>query len=65
MESDTTRRLDLNDEEARKLGEILDRGFDPPPALLESLRRLADPGKQAPELKWTLAVSSAKGNARG
>ncbi len=45
-------RLDLSVEETRRLAEILDRGFDPPAALLESLKRLADPGRKAPELTW-------------
>ena len=45
-------RLDLSAEETRRLAEILDRGFDPPPALLESLGRLADPDRKAPELVW-------------
>jgi len=46
-------RLELNDDETRRLAEILDRGFDPPPALLQCLRRLADPERHAPELSWT------------
>lgn len=46
-------RLALSAEETRRLAEILDRDFDPPPALLESLKRLADPGRKAPELTWT------------
>jgi hypothetical protein len=45
-------RLALSAEETRRLGEILDRGFDPPPALLECLKRLADPQRKAPELRW-------------
>jgi hypothetical protein len=46
-------RLELDDGEARRLAEILDRGFDPSPALLQCLRRLAEPVRQAPELVWT------------
>lgn len=46
-------RLELDDDEARRLAEILDRGFDPPPALIECLRRLADPKRAAPELTWS------------
>jgi hypothetical protein len=46
-------RLDLSVEETRRLAAILDQGFDPPPALLESLKRLADPGRKAPDLAWT------------
>ena len=45
-------RLELDDDETRRLAEILDRGFDPPPALLACLRRLADPKREAPELSW-------------
>ena len=52
QESDPIRRLDLSDQETRRLADILDRGFDPPPALLESLKRLADPKRKAPELTW-------------
>ncbi|MBI2377582.1 MAG: hypothetical protein HYV07_26510 [Deltaproteobacteria bacterium] len=48
-------RLELNDDETRRLAEILDRGFDPPPALIQSLRRLADPERKAPQLTWTKA----------
>lgn len=46
-------RLELDDDETRQLAEILDRGFAPPPALLECLRRLADPNRTAPELTWS------------
>jgi len=45
-------RLELDDGETRRLAEILDRGFDPPPALLRCLRRLADPERHAPDLTW-------------
>ncbi len=44
--------LDLSADETRRLVKILDQGFDPPPALLESLKRLADPGRRPPELTW-------------
>lgn len=46
-------RLELNDDEVRRLAQILDRGFDPPPALLECLRNLAAAERRAPELTWT------------
>ncbi len=46
-------RIELDDDETRRLAEILDRGFDPPPALLKCLRRLADPERKAPELTWS------------
>ena len=58
QESAPVRRLDLSIEETRRLAEILDRGFEPPPELLESLQRLADPGRKPPELAWT---DSARG----
>jgi len=45
-------RLELDAEETRRLAAILDRGFDPTPALLESLKRLADPDRKAPEIAW-------------
>lgn len=46
-------RLDLDDDEIRRLAEILDHGFDPPPALIACLVRLADPERKAPELTWS------------
>ena len=46
-------RIELDDDETRRLAEILDRSFDPPPALVESLRRIADPKRAAPELTWS------------
>jgi len=45
--------LELDDNETRRLVEILDRGFAPPPALVECLRRLADPKRKAPDLTWS------------
>lgn len=45
-------RLELSDDETGRLAEILDRGFDPPPALLECLRRLVDANRKVPELTW-------------
>ncbi|MCP4660328.1 MAG: hypothetical protein GY856_33420 [bacterium] len=50
--SATITRLHLSDEETRRLAEILDHGFDPQAALVESLKRLADPGRKAPDLTW-------------
>jgi hypothetical protein len=46
-------RLELDDDETRCLAEIFDRGFDPSPALIACLRRLADPKRKAPELSWS------------
>ena len=45
--------IELSDDETRRLAEILDRGFEPPPALLECLRQLADPKRKAPEVNWS------------
>ncbi|RLB44972.1 MAG: hypothetical protein DRJ42_30970 [Deltaproteobacteria bacterium] len=45
-------RLELDDDETRRLGEILDGGFHPSRALLASLGRLADPKRKAPDLTW-------------
>ena len=45
-------RLELDDDELQRLAEILDRGLDPPRALCECLRRIADPRRQPPELRW-------------
>ena len=52
QEATRSTRLLLSDEETHKLAEILDRGFDPPPALIACLRRLADPERKAPDLTW-------------
>lgn len=46
-------RLQLDDDETRRLAEVLDGGFRPPAALREVLRRLADPQRQPPELSWS------------
>jgi hypothetical protein len=46
-------RLALNDQEVRRLCEILDRGFDPSPDLVTSLSRLADPERRPPQLDWS------------
>lgn len=46
------RRIELSADEARRLAAILDRRFDPPPALREALARLADPERSAPALHW-------------
>ncbi len=42
----------LDDDEVARLAEILDRGFDPPDALIFSLRRMADQDREPPELTW-------------
>ena len=46
-------RLELTDDETRRLAQILEQEFAPPPALLASLRRLADPNRTTPELTWS------------
>lgn len=46
-------RLELSDDEARRLADILDRRFEPSPALIQSLRNINDPARRAPELTWT------------
>jgi hypothetical protein len=45
-------RIELTEIEARRLAEILDRGFSPTPALRESLLHLADPERRPPQLRW-------------
>ena len=44
--------LELDDKEVTRLAELMDRGFEPPPALLESLRRIASPKREPPTLTW-------------
>jgi hypothetical protein len=44
--------LTLSDGEARLLATVLDRGFDPPPALRAALASLAKPGRRPPKLRW-------------
>ncbi len=44
--------LQLSDEETQQLAEIMSQGFNPPPALRESLRRLASPSRRGPSLSW-------------
>jgi hypothetical protein len=46
------RRIDLTDAEAKRLAEILDRGFSPTPTLFKALSRVADPKRQPPRLHW-------------
>ena len=50
--SESPLRLELDDDETRRLAEILDRGFDPPAALIACLRRIVDSKRKAPELSW-------------
>ena len=50
-------RIDLTDTEAKRLAEILDRGFSPTPALRKALSRLADPERRPPRLRWKDTVA--------
>lgn len=45
-------RVALTDAEVARLAEVLDRGFDPPPALRKSLANLASTRRRAPRLRW-------------
>lgn len=49
--------LRLSDEEVRNLAAVLDRGFNPPPALRAVLARLASPKRHAPKLRWRKRVA--------
>jgi hypothetical protein len=56
LRSTTGRRagqpLTLSDDEAHLLATVLDRGFDPPPALRAALASLAKSGRRPPKLRW-------------
>ncbi|WP_437782375.1 hypothetical protein [Sorangium sp. So ce1097] len=45
-------RLTLSDAEAMRLASVLDQGFEPPPALRETLANLANPKRRPPRLRW-------------
>lgn len=45
-------RILLDDEEVRRLVDILDRGYSPTPALRRLLASLADPEHRPPEPQW-------------
>lgn len=45
-------RLTLTDEEAQRLATVLDRGFNPPPALRAALASLARSQRRPPKLRW-------------
>lgn len=45
-------RIELTDAEVKRLAEILDGGFSPPPALRKALSRLADSKRRPPRLRW-------------
>jgi len=42
----------LSDAELKRLARILDRGFEPTPALRAVLQRLANPKRRPPKLRW-------------
>jgi hypothetical protein len=44
--------LALDDREVERLAEILDRPFDPPPALRAALVNLASSTRRPPKLRW-------------
>jgi uncharacterized protein (DUF1778 family) len=46
-------RIQLDDEQVRRLAEVLDRGYSPTPALRRLLASLADPDHRPPEPKWS------------
>ncbi|HEX8439990.1 hypothetical protein [Archangium sp.] len=49
-------RVTLTDAEAERLARILDRGFEPTPALRAALQRLASPKRRPPKLRWKKTV---------
>lgn len=42
----------LRPDEVSRLAAILERGFDPPPALQKALANLANPRRRPPRLRW-------------
>jgi uncharacterized protein (DUF1778 family) len=46
-------RIVLDDDQVRRLAEILDRGYSPTPALRRLLESLADPNHRPPEPTWS------------
>jgi hypothetical protein len=51
-------RVILTDEEAKRLATILDRGFDPPPALRAALASLAKSERRPPKLRWKKSTAA-------
>ena len=50
--SPTGARLELSDAEVTRLADVLEGGFQPTDELRDSLRRLADRDRQAPDITW-------------
>jgi hypothetical protein len=46
------RRLELSNAELARLGDVFDRGFDPPPGLRQALAHLATSKRRPPKLRW-------------
>jgi hypothetical protein len=44
--------LALSDTEVQRLADVLERGFDPPPALRKALANLASDKRRPPKLRW-------------
>jgi hypothetical protein len=44
--------ITLTDAEVERLARILDRGFEPTPALRAALQNLASPKRRPPKLRW-------------
>jgi len=51
--------LALDDREIERLAEILDRPFDPPPALRAALASLASATRRPPKLRWKKKAAAA------
>jgi hypothetical protein len=51
--------LALDDREVERLAPILDRPFDPPPALRAALARLASATRRRPKLRWKKKAAAA------
>lgn len=50
----------LRPEEVSRLAAILERGFDPPPALQKALANLADPRRRPPRLRWNKPAQGSR-----
>lgn len=46
------RHLTLSEAKVERLAEVLDRGFEPTPALRAVLKNLASPKRRPPPLRW-------------